>query len=102
MNSNFKILFNQTTQDSFGNRILNGEAQHIGANPLNTAMVVWHLYDSFVNIVGVTQGSTTPSNLGTGQTTLFNLQLKPIVLIVIPKSYRIGVCLLDLLALSVD
>ena len=53
------------------------------------------LYDSFGNIVGVTQGSTTPSNLGTGQTTLFNLQLKPIVLIVIPKSYRIGVCMLD-------
>jgi hypothetical protein len=54
MNSNFKILFNQTTQDSFGNRILNGEAQNIGANPLNNVMVVWYLYDSFVNIVGVT------------------------------------------------
>ena len=58
------------------------------------------LYDSFGNIVGVTQGSITPSNLGTGQTTLFNLQLKPIVFIGIPKSYRIWVCLLDLLVLS--
>ncbi len=27
MNSNFKILFSQTTQDSFGNWVLNGEAQ---------------------------------------------------------------------------
>jgi len=102
MNSNFKILFNQTTKDSFRNWILNGESQNICPNPLNNVMVVWHLYDSFGNVVGVTQGSTTPFNLGTGQTTLFNLQLKPIVLIVIPKSYRIGVCQLDLLALSVN
>ena len=46
MNSNFKILFNQTTQDSFGNWNLNGESQNIGANPLNNVMIVWHLYDA--------------------------------------------------------
>ena len=76
MNSNFKILFNQTTQDNFGNWVLNGEAQNIGANPLNNVMVVWHLYDALGNIVGVTQGFPIPSNLGIGQTTIFNLQDK--------------------------
>ena len=40
MNSNFKILFNQTTKDNFGNWNLNGESQNIGANPLNNVMVV--------------------------------------------------------------
>jgi hypothetical protein len=29
MNSNFKILFNQTSKDNFGNWNLNGEAQNI-------------------------------------------------------------------------
>ena len=102
MNSNFKILFNQTTQDNFGNWNLNGESQNIGPNPINNVMVVWHLYDAFGNIVGVTQGFPIPSNLGMGQTTIFNLQLKPTDLTGIPKFYRIGVCMLDLLALSVN
>ena len=56
MNSNFKILFNQTTKDNFGNWNLNGESQNIGPNPLNNVMVVWHLYDALGNIVGLTQG----------------------------------------------
>jgi hypothetical protein len=90
MNSNFKILFNQTTQDNLGNWILNGEAQNIGPNPLNNVIVVWHLYDAFGNIVGLTQGSPIPSNLGIGQTTLFNLQLKPTDLTGMPKFYRIS------------
>jgi hypothetical protein len=90
MNSSFKILFNQTTQDNLGNWMLNGEAQNIGANPLNNVIVVWHLYDALGNIVGVTQGSPIPSNLGIGQTTIFNLQLKPTDLTGIPKFYRIS------------
>ena len=53
-------------------------------------MVVWHLYDALGNIVGVTQGSPLPSNLGTGQTTIFNLQLKPTDLTDIPQFYRIS------------
>ncbi len=56
MNSNFEILFNQTTQDNLGNWVLNGEAQNMGTNPINNVRVVWNLYDSFVNIVGLTQG----------------------------------------------
>ena len=56
MNNNFKILFNQTNQDNFGNWVLNGEAQNIGPNPLNNVMVVWRLYDAPGNIVGITQG----------------------------------------------
>ena len=90
MNSNFKMLFNQTTQDNLGNWNLNGEAQNIGANSLNNVMVVWHLYDSSGNIVGVIQGSPLPSNLLIGQTTLFNLQENPISLTGIPKFYRIS------------
>ena len=90
MNSNFKILFNQTSKDNFGNWNLNGEAQNIGPNPLNNVMVVWHLYDALGNIIGVTQGFPTPSNLGIGQTTIFNLQLKPTDLTGIPKFYRIS------------
>ena len=90
MNSNFKILFNQTTQDNFGNWVLNGEAQNIGTNPINNVIVVWHLYDAFGNIVGLTQGTTIPSILGTGQTTIFNLQLKPTDLTGIPQFYRIS------------
>jgi len=90
MNSNFKILFNQTTQDNFGNWVLNGEAQNIGANPINNVMVVWHLYDALGNIFGLTQGSPIPSILGTGQTTIFNLQLKPTDLTGIPQFYRIS------------
>jgi hypothetical protein len=70
VNSNFKILFNQTTQDNLGNWNLNGEAQNIEPNPINNVIMVWHLYDSFGNIVGVTQGSPMPSSLGIGQTTL--------------------------------
>jgi hypothetical protein len=53
-------------------------------------MVVWHLYDALGNIVGVTQGSPIPFNLGTGQTTIFNLQLKPTELTGIPQFYRIS------------
>jgi hypothetical protein len=90
MNSNFKILFNQTTQDNLGNWNLNGESQNIGANPLNNVMVVWHLYDSLGNIVGVTQGSPIPFSLGTGQTTIFNLQLKPTDLTGLPQFYRVS------------
>jgi hypothetical protein len=90
MNSNFKILFNQTTHDNLGNWVLNGEAQNIGSNPINNVMVVWHLYDALGNIVGLTQGSPIPSNLGIGQTTIFNLQLKPTDLTGTPKFYRIS------------
>jgi len=90
MNSNFKILFNQTTQDNLGNWVLNGEAQNIGANPINNVMVVWHLYDAFGNIVGLTQGYPIPSSLGIGQTTIFNLQKNPTSLTGVPKFYRIS------------
>jgi hypothetical protein len=90
MNSNFKILFNQTSKDNLGNWILNGEAQNIGPNPLNNVIVVWHLYDAFGNIVGLTQGIPIPSSLGIGQTTIFNLQENPISLTGIPKFYRIS------------
>ena len=67
-----------------------GEAQNIGANPINNVMVVWHLYDAFGNIVGLTQGTTIPSILGTGQTTIFNLQENPASLTGVPKFYRIS------------
>ena len=53
-------------------------------------MVVWHLYDLLENIVGITHGSPIPSNLKIGQTTLFNLQLKPTDLTGVPKFYRIS------------
>jgi hypothetical protein len=66
------------------------EKLNIGPNPLNNVIVVWHLYDAQGNIVGVTQGSPIPFNLGTGQTTLFNLHLKPTDLTGIPKFYRIS------------
>jgi hypothetical protein len=54
-------------------------------------MVVWHLYDDLGNIVGVTQGSPIPSNLGTGQTIIFNLQLKPTDLRGILQFYGISI-----------
>ena len=69
---------------------LNGKVQNIGANPLNNVMIVWHLYDDLGNIVGVAQGSPIPSNLGTGQATIFNLQLKPTDLTGIPKIFRVS------------
>jgi hypothetical protein len=53
-------------------------------------MVVWHLYDYLGNIVGLTQGFPSPSNLGIGQTTIFNLQENSIDLTDIPKFYRIS------------
>ena len=90
MNSNFKILFNQTTHDNFGNWNLNGESQNVGPNPLNNVMVVWHLYDSSGNIVGLTNGTPLPSNLGIRQTTIFNLHLKSTDLTGIPQFYRIS------------
>ena len=74
MNNNFKILFNQTTRNNFGNWNLNGEIQNIGLNPINNVRVVWNLYNALGNIVGITQGFPIPFNLGTGQTTIFNLQ----------------------------
>jgi hypothetical protein len=89
-NSNMKILFNQTSKDSFGNWNLNGEAQNIGPFTINNVRVVWHLYDALGNIVGITQGFPIPSNLGTGQTTLFNLQIIPTDLTGIPTFYRVS------------
>ena len=74
----------------FGNWDLNGEAQNIGANPLNNVLVVWHLYDAFGNIIGLTQGYPIPSSLGTGQTTILNSQVKPTDLTGVPKFYRIS------------
>jgi hypothetical protein len=47
-------------------------------------MVVWHLYDDFGNIVGLTQGYPIPSSLGISQT-IFNLQENPTSLSGIPK-----------------
>jgi hypothetical protein len=35
------------------------------------------LYDALGDIVGIAQGFPTPSSLGVGQTTIFNLQIKP-------------------------
>jgi len=90
MNSNLKILFNQTSKDTLGNWNLNREAQNIGPNPLNNVRVVRHLYDALGNIVGVTQGSPLASNLGIRQITIFNLQLKPTDLTGIPQFYRIS------------
>jgi hypothetical protein len=89
-NSNFKILFSQMTKDSFGNWVLNGEAQNIAFNPINNVRVILHLYDSQGNIVGLTQGLPTPSNLGIGQTTLFNLQENPTSLTGTPTFYRVS------------
>ena len=85
-----KILFNQTTKDSFGNWLLNGEAQNIGPFTINNVRLVWHLYDSLGNIIGLTQGFPMPSNLAIGQTTLFNLQIKSTDLTGIPALYRIS------------
>jgi hypothetical protein len=48
------------------------------------------LYDALGSIFGLTQGSPIPSILGTGQTTIFNLQLKPTDLTGIPQFYRIS------------
>ena len=76
-NSNFKILFNNITKDDLGNQVLKCESQNVGPNPINNVLVVWYLYDALGNIVGVTQGSPMPFNLGKGQTTIFNLKLKP-------------------------
>jgi hypothetical protein len=76
-NSNFKILFSQMTKGNLGNWVLNGEAQNIASNPINNVRVILHLYDAQGNIIGLTQGLPTPSNLGIGQTTLFNLQENP-------------------------
>jgi len=59
-------------------------------NSINNVIVIWHLYDSLGNIVGVTQGSPMPSEFGTGQTTIFNLQLKLTNLTGIPQFYRIS------------
>ena len=59
-------------------------------NSINNIIVIWHLYDSLGNIVGVTQGSPMPSDLGTGQKTIFNLQLKLTNLTGIPQFYRIS------------
>ena len=53
-------------------------------------MVVWYLYGALGNIVGVTQGFPISSNLGTGQTTIFNLQLKPTDLTDMSQFYRIS------------
>jgi hypothetical protein len=89
-NSNFKILFSQTTKDSFGNWVLNGEAQNIASNPINNVRVILHLYDAQGNIIGLTQGLSTSSNLGIGQTTLFNLQENPTSLTGVPKFYRVS------------
>ncbi|MER5174297.1 MAG: FxLYD domain-containing protein [Candidatus Nitrosocosmicus sp.] len=89
-NNNFKILFIQTTKDNFGNWILNGEAQNIATNPINNVGLTWHLYHAQGNIIGLTQGFPIPSNLGSGQTTLFNLQERPTDLIGTPKFYRIS------------
>ena len=89
-NSNMKILFNQTTKDSFGNWLLNGEAQNIGSFTINNVRVVWHLYNALGNVIGLTQGFPTPSNLAIGQTTLFNLQIKATDLSGIPVLYRIS------------
>ena len=94
-NSNMKILFVQTTKDNFGNWVLNGEAQNIGTFAINNVRVVWHLYDALGNIVGVTQGFPIPSNLETGQTTLFNLQIKATDLTGIPKFFRVSFDLLS-------
>jgi hypothetical protein len=89
-NSNFKILFSQTTQNSLGSWVLNGEAQNIASNPINNVRVILHLYDAQGNIIGLTQGLPTPSNLGIGQTTLFNLQENPTSLTGTPKFYRVS------------
>ncbi|MER5175960.1 MAG: FxLYD domain-containing protein [Candidatus Nitrosocosmicus sp.] len=89
-NSNFKILFIQTTKDNFGNWVLNGEAQNIATNPINKVRIIWHLYDTQGNIIGLTQGFPIPSNLGIGQTTIFNLQEKPTDLTRTPKFYQVS------------
>ena len=89
-NSNLKILFVQTTKDSFGNWVLNGEAQNLGTFTINNVRAVWHLYDALGNVIGLTQGFPTPSNLGIGQTTLFNLQEKSTDLTGIPKFFRVS------------
>jgi hypothetical protein len=90
VNRNIKILFNQTTKDSFGNWLLNGEAQNIGG-PFtinNVRVVLWHLYDALRNVIGLIQGLSTSSKLGIEQTTLFNLQEITTDLICIAKFYR--------------
>jgi hypothetical protein len=88
-NSNLKIIFVQTTKDSFGNWVQNGEAQNIGAFTINNVRAVWHLYDAQGNVIGFTQGFPISSKIGIGQTNLFNLQEKPTDLTGIPKFFRV-------------
>jgi hypothetical protein len=45
-NSNFKILFIQTTKDTLDNWILNSEAQNKGANLINNVRIIWCLDDA--------------------------------------------------------
>ncbi len=61
-----------------------------GTFTINNVRVVRHLYDAHRNVIGLTQGSPMPSQIGTGQTTLFNLPEKPTDLTAIPKFYRVS------------
>ena len=80
----------QTTKDTLGNWTLSGVIQNIGTNPINNVRIMWHLYDSQGNLIGLAQGSLIPSNLTSGQTALFNLIEKSNALKVQPKFYRIS------------
>ena len=42
-------------QDSYGNLVLNREAQNVVPNPINNVRVLWHLYNTLGNIVGISQ-----------------------------------------------
>jgi hypothetical protein len=87
-NSDFRLLLIQTSKDTLGNWILNGEAQNVGTHLIKNIRIVWILYDAQGNIVGMVQGAPVPSSLGIGQTTLFNL--KSSELIDMPKFYRVS------------
>jgi hypothetical protein len=89
-NNNFKTLSLQTTKDTLGNWTLSGVIQNIGTNAVNNVRIMWHLYDSQGNLVGLAQGSLIPANLKSGQTALFNLIEKSKDLKVQPKFYRIS------------
>ena len=80
----------QAIKNSFGNWVVNGEAQNVASKTLNQVRAILHFYDAQGNIVGLKQGLTMPSNLKSMQTTIINLQEKPSELTGTPKFYRVS------------
>ena len=87
---NFKILFANTTKDTFGNWVLFGKVQNNSSMPLSQIHITLYLYNSTGNIVGMKQGFVAPQNLGPMQNAIFYLQERPSDLLGIPKLFRIS------------